>query len=79
MVFAINAVESGPNNFAAFVDLAKGSGSTTASGTTAPSGTTSKSSNPSSTAYSAAIGLANGSGAGMMFGLALSALVALCV
>ena len=78
-MFAINAVESGPNNFAAFQDLAKRSGSSTSSGSAAPSGTTGSSSTPSSKSYSAAVGLASGSGAGMVFGLALSALVALWV
>jgi len=79
MVFAINAVESGPNNFAAFVDLAKRSGSNSgSSGTSAPSATTALST-PSSTAFNAAMGLANGSGAAMTFGLALSALMALWV
>ena len=34
MVFANNAVESGANNFVAFLELAKRSGSTSASGTT---------------------------------------------
>ncbi|GLB43081.1 hypothetical protein LshimejAT787_1205300 [Lyophyllum shimeji] len=40
MVFAINAVESGPNNFAAFLELAKRSGatSTSASGTSTGTG-----------------------------------------
>lgn len=77
MVFAINAVESGPNNFAAFLELAKRSGSASASGT-APSGTTASTA-ASSTASSAAIGFARGSGAGMTLGLALSAMLALWV
>lgn len=76
MVFAINAVESGPNNFAAFLELAKRSGSTSASGT-APSGTTATAS--STPSRSAAIGFMRGSGTGMTFGLALSALLTLWI
>ena len=75
MVFAINAVESGPNNFAAFLELAKRSGSTSASGTT-PSGTAATA---SSTHSSAAIGFTSGSSTGMTFGFALSAFLALWV
>jgi hypothetical protein len=71
MVFAINAVESGPNNFAAFLELAKRSGaSSTAAGTTPTA---------SSTASSAAIGFTSGSSTAMTVGLALSALLALWI
>ncbi|KAF5378069.1 hypothetical protein D9615_007498 [Tricholomella constricta] len=60
MVFSINAVESGPNNFAAFVELAKRSDSTSS----ATTGTDSNSPKPTSgavvgltTPYKAALGL----------------------
>ena len=76
MVFAINAVESGPNNFAAFLELAKRTGSSASASGTTPSGT---STTASSTPSSAAVGFTSGPGTGMTFGLALSALVALWI
>lgn len=66
MVFAINAVESGPNNFAAFVELAKRTAATSSSpsGTGTGTGTGTGSPRPTSGAvlgatvtYSAVVGL----------------------
>ncbi|KAF9446420.1 hypothetical protein P691DRAFT_733288 [Macrolepiota fuliginosa MF-IS2] len=52
MVFAINAVESGPNNFANFVKLAKQTGATSTSTSLAPATTTGSSNNNSNAALS---------------------------
>ncbi|KAF8970837.1 Cupredoxin [Flammula alnicola] len=74
MVFSINAVESGPNNFEAFLELAKltGNSTTSASGSaTGSTSTTSPSSKPSSAAISTVASF------GLPFGLAVSSLMAL--
>jgi len=75
MVFAINAVESGPNNFAAFLELAKrtGSPSGSPSGPGSPSGSVDSTASPSPTSGAIATSLSQG----LVFTLALFASFAL--